>query len=402
MRAVCLPFMDHLLQEIDTRLLVAGSQHGPAPHNTTSDESACLDCHSRLVIQSHMMPQDLSTFHDDNFMNFMFVHKDKSATRPPQQQRRKAGQGPPHWYETELHPWKKEEQLVEDLVKGVLYQDENIVAINKPNGIPMHALKVTEDLPPGVASPTEGDFSIAGVMPALQERFQAKELREVYSQHRLYSGVTLLTKSQDALVVDYLVVLYSGVTLLTKSKDAHDKLQKYFRHVRANKVLHQTYWAFTVGIPHPEVSEEEIALSRVVLHDWSLSVKVNNPSRQKRKSGEVIVSSMKYRLLNTFKSSQCHMALVEIQPVTTKWDAIQLFLLTKLTPVFGDHKYSSRLKAVLDKPVLLKPENCFPTPQASLSVLTNLLYLPMMANGPSFSALFVPHAQEQHHLCHHP
>lgn len=264
-----------------------------------------------------------------------------SATHLCQLHTRKARQSTPHWYETELHPWKKEEQLVDDLIRDVLYQDENIVAINKPSGIPMHALKITENLQPDVAPPSECDFSIAGVLPALRERLESQELREVFSQHRLYSGVTLLTKS----------------------KDAHDMLQKYFRHVRANKLSHQTYWALTVGIPQPEVSEEEIALSRAVIHDWHLSVQVKNPSRQKRKSGEVIVSSVKYRLLNTFKSSQCHMALVELQPVTVKWDAIQLFLLRKLAPAFGDHKYSSRLKTVLDKPVLVKPENCFPAPQ---------------------------------------
>ena len=46
-----------------------------------------------------------------------------SASHLCQLHRRKAGQTPPHWYETELHPWRKEEQLVDDLVTGVLYQD---------------------------------------------------------------------------------------------------------------------------------------------------------------------------------------------------------------------------------------------------------------------------------------
>lgn len=45
------------------------------------------------------------------------------------------------------------------------------------------------------------------------------------------------------------------------------------------------------------------------------------------------------------------------------WDCIQLFFLHQLAPVLGDHKYSSRLKRVMDKPVLLKPENCTDSPQ---------------------------------------
>ena len=46
-----------------------------------------------------------------------------SATRLCQLHKQKAGHTQPHWYETELHPWKKEEQLVDELVTGVLYQD---------------------------------------------------------------------------------------------------------------------------------------------------------------------------------------------------------------------------------------------------------------------------------------
>ena len=46
-----------------------------------------------------------------------------NATWLSQRQRHKAEPGQPHWYETELNPWKKNEQLVDYLVEGVLYQD---------------------------------------------------------------------------------------------------------------------------------------------------------------------------------------------------------------------------------------------------------------------------------------
>ena len=45
------------------------------------------------------------------------------------------------------------------------------------------------------------------------------------------------------------------------------------------------------------------------------------------------------------------------------WDSIQLFLLHLLSPALGDHKYSARLKYILGKPVILKPESCLPSPQ---------------------------------------
>ena len=53
-------------------------------HTTKEGESAILDYHSRVVIQCHASPHELSTFHGDDSMNLTHVHKDKrlDAERP--------------------------------------------------------------------------------------------------------------------------------------------------------------------------------------------------------------------------------------------------------------------------------------------------------------------------------
>ena len=64
------------------------------------------------------------------------------------------------------------------------------------------ALKLTEGIRPDVAPPSEGDLSIAGVMPALAEKFEAEHLREVYSQHRSEMLNVYLCRSYSLIVLN--------------------------------------------------------------------------------------------------------------------------------------------------------------------------------------------------------
>lgn len=245
-----------------------------------------------------------------------------------------------HWFELLQEPWMTRKALLEQLSCSVVYQDEHILALNKPNGLPMHAVKYTEEN--NIASMPIGDeLSMISLLPELQEKMKIESLSEIYSQSRLFSGLTIFTKTDKAREI----------------------LKKYFTHVRTNKVFFQDFWTVTVGIPDPPNGEEEMGIEMREIGNWKLAVKLTKPGNRRRQARTAINPSFSYKLINKYQTSQSSTGLVEISTTTTKWDSLQLFLLHKRSPILGDHKYSNRLKMVLGTPVLLDAKNCYPCPQ---------------------------------------
>src|SRR5665213_4095420 len=125
----------------------------------------------------------------------------------------------------------------------IIYEDANIVAINKPSGVMTH--------PDGRALSHEG-----GVAEAASDWFAAHypASSEVGETQRLQNG----TEIRRPGVVHRLDRETSGVLILAKTPEAHAFYKKAFQ----DREVHKTYLAFVYGVPKEKKGIIEFAIGR--------------------------------------------------------------------------------------------------------------------------------------------
>lgn len=116
---------------------------------------------------------------------------------------------------------KKDEYLIADLRKAILYKDDSVIAFNKPAGVAVQGGSGTE-------------VHIDGVLDAFADGGERPKL-----VHRI---------DKDT----------SGVLLLARTTSAARKLTATFRTRAARKY----YWAITVGVPDPVQGRIDMALAK--------------------------------------------------------------------------------------------------------------------------------------------
>ncbi|XP_035691466.1 mitochondrial RNA pseudouridine synthase Rpusd4-like [Branchiostoma floridae] len=203
--------------------------------------------------------------------------------------------------------------LASILKKSLLYDEGDIVAIEKPYGVPVHG-------GPGMG------VSIADSLPLLQ---QALKTDRLYLVHRLDKETT-------------------GVMLLAKTDDMARQLHSLFR---LRKVI-KKYWVLTMGVPSHEEGVVDIPIKEVEVtaqgrpHHRMVCVPEYSEEtklivKKKRKSTDAQIAVTNFRVLDSCGSC----ALVECQPETGVKHQIRSHLSYGLgCPILGDHKYSHHSK----------------------------------------------------------
>lgn len=185
-----------------------------------------------------------------------------------------------------------------DIELPVLYEDENVIAINKPAGILTHS-KGALNLEATVAS---------------------------FIKPRLNSD---LGNGNRAGIVHRLDRPTSGVIICAKNKASSSFLQKQFSLRKVKK----TYSAIVEGTPDPAAAVIEVPLAR----------DPKRPQTFKASSdGKPAVSS--YQTIKTFIAKNIPLSLVEVQPKTGRTHQIRVHMAYIGHPIFGDKIYG-RLKA---------------------------------------------------------
>ncbi|XP_061196917.1 uncharacterized protein LOC133205176 [Saccostrea echinata] len=198
-----------------------------------------------------------------------------------------------------------EEEVLEELMENVIYNRDDILAINKIYGIPSQGGE-------GVR------LNIADLLPKLAERIQCKELHMV---HRLDKETT-------------------GIMLFGKTEEMANKLRKAFKKREVKK----TYLVITKGIP---------SLKEGIIDVPIMEGEVGKDKRKRMTCIPVYDSETKHVMHKTKKklmpaithykvvanSNSC--ALLEVSPETGVKHQIRTHLFHVLnTPLLGDHKYS--------------------------------------------------------------
>lgn len=176
--------------------------------------------------------------------------------------------------------------LVKDLEQHILYEDKDLIVLNKPSGMAVHG----------------GSGLQFGVIEALRAlRPDAKHLELVHRLDRDTSGCLLIAKKRSVLT------------------HLHEQLR--------NKTVEKKYWALVAG-------------------DWDNKVrKVTEPLRKNTlQSGERVVkvdavegkpSETRFRILQRYHEG----TLVEAFPVTGRTHQIRVHTACKGHPIAGDDKY---------------------------------------------------------------
>ncbi|KAM4646482.1 pseudouridylate synthase RPUSD4, mitochondrial [Amazona ochrocephala] len=202
--------------------------------------------------------------------------------------------------------------LAKMLKQATVYQNEEIVVINKPYGLPVHG-------GPGIKN------CITDVLPILAKMLENMKAEPLHLCHRLDKETT-------------------GVMVLARSKEAADRIRLLFKTRQVEKI----YWAISLGEPDPtagivdipivekEVQSHQSHYKRTLAPSYRLSPEDGKVVRIRRnRSAESAVT--RYRLLAS--SAAC--SLLELQPITGVKHQIRVHLAYGLgCPILGDHKYS--------------------------------------------------------------
>ncbi|XP_074891070.1 pseudouridylate synthase RPUSD4, mitochondrial [Buteo buteo] len=202
--------------------------------------------------------------------------------------------------------------LAKVLKQGTVYQNEEIVVINKPYGLPVHG-------GPGIKN------CIADVLPILAKMLQNMKAEPLHLCHRLDKETT-------------------GVMVLARSKEAAERIRLLFKTRQVEKI----YWAISLGDPDPaegiveipivekEVQSHQSHYKMTLAPNYHLSPEDGKVVKiRKKRNAESAVT--RYRLLAS--SSAC--SLLELQPITGVKHQIRVHLAYGLgCPILGDHKYS--------------------------------------------------------------
>ncbi|XP_043563753.1 mitochondrial mRNA pseudouridine synthase RPUSD3-like [Chiloscyllium plagiosum] len=211
------------------------------------------------------------------------------------------------------------EDLLKMLATSVVYQENPLIGINKPAGLPI----------------TGKELSFTSLLPELQQRLHlSKELHIVKASNRDHSGLVLLSTCHQT----------------TKY------IENAFIQARRRKEALTSYCAVTVGIPEPAEGEISVALTKQNIGEHELVVPVFHPTPGNFQRKEAKKAVTRYKVLDT--ANGC--ALVQLQPLTTFESVLQVHLTVKLSAVLGDHVYSSRLGKVLGIPFCLPVELAIP------------------------------------------
>uniref|UniRef100_A0A8D0G1I1 Pseudouridylate synthase RPUSD4, mitochondrial n=1 Tax=Sphenodon punctatus TaxID=8508 RepID=A0A8D0G1I1_SPHPU len=202
--------------------------------------------------------------------------------------------------------------LAKALKRGILYQNEEIVVINKPYGIPVHG-------GPGVKN------CITDVLPVLAKMLDGMKTDPLHLCHRLDKETT-------------------GVMVLARNAEIAHQIQQLFKMRQVEK----KYWVISVEVPDPleGVVEIPIVEKEVQSHQSHLKMTLAPNYRMSSEDGKLIkvrrnqdayAAVTRYRVLSS--SSSC--SLLELSPVTGVKHQLRVHMAYGLgCPILGDHKYA--------------------------------------------------------------
>ncbi|CAB1432074.1 unnamed protein product [Pleuronectes platessa] len=204
--------------------------------------------------------------------------------------------------------------LAKHLLRSVLYQDKDVVVINKPHGVPFR-----DD---------SRATSISSVLPVLSKMMDGMKVK---SDSQLIPCLGLEKET-------------TGVILLATNEEA----AAHILNLHRNNQVTRKYWVITVGVPVPSEGVIDIPIiERGVPGPRPHYKMALSPLFRMNDAGDGVTkvrahrqahpAVTRYRVLDS--SGGC--SLVELQPLTGAKHQMRVHMaLAVACPILGDHKYS--------------------------------------------------------------
>ncbi|MCJ8744289.1 hypothetical protein PDJAM_G00116910 [Pangasius djambal] len=199
------------------------------------------------------------------------------------------------------------------LSKSILYQDQNLIAVNKPYGVPVYSTG-------GIRN------SIAESLPVLAKIIDGmKGGSELHVCYNLEKDTT-------------------GILFLARTEETAERIHNLIRSHQAEK----RYMVITVGVPVPSEGVIDIPIiEKEVMGDQHHFKMALSPLYRPAEEGDGLVrvrahrqahsAVTRYKVLDS--SSGC--SLVELQPITGVKHQLRVHMALALAcPILGDHKYA--------------------------------------------------------------
>jgi len=178
-----------------------------------------------------------------------------------------------------------------------VYEDENLLVINKPSGITVH---------PG------GAFLFNSLITHLQENFQTKE--DFYLCHRLDRET-------------------SGLLVIAKTRETASKVSHFFQK-SDGRDLQKDYYA----VVHGHIPEKHFSITAPLGKDPESEIRLKMATLSKKAGG--LSSRTDFQVLERFTSPSGHpLTALRCQLFTGRQHQIRVHLLSKGYPIVGDKLY---------------------------------------------------------------
>ena len=187
--------------------------------------------------------------------------------------------------------------IPENIDLNVLYEDENIIAIDKPSGIVMH---------PGVNN--ESGTLANGLL------YHFKNLSNINGFDR--QGI-----------VHRLDADTSGIVLIAKTNESHKFLAEQFK----KRTIKKVYYAITWGRWRFKSGKIEGNMIRKKSDPTSFNLTSTDEGKYSKST---------YRILRQYKNFAC----VKFEPYTGRTHQIRVHSSSLANPIFGDNKYGGGIK----------------------------------------------------------
>tara|TARA_Y100000389_G_C17468698_1_gene528199 strand:+ start:269 stop:1153 length:885 start_codon:yes stop_codon:yes gene_type:complete len=185
---------------------------------------------------------------------------------------------------------KVSKENIAKITKNIIFQDDNIIAINKPSGI-------------ATQGGSNIKFSVAHSLPYL--KFGNEQTPKLV--HRL---------DKDT----------SGILLISRNRQISDVLLDKFK----NKQISKTYLALIIGTPSKKSGEINLPLLK--------KYQGRNEKIYVDKNGKEAIT--KYKIL----SSRDNISLIELYPITGRTHQLRVHMKEIGHPILGDYKYGQKGK----------------------------------------------------------
>ena len=247
-----------------------------------------------------------------------------------------------------LYPWGNSlTAFVDHLYNNIVYQDENILAIDKPFGVGIHLDEPTihskNSYILDMKTIGQPKYCLDDALPELESKLGLKkELKLGKSIDRFESGVVLFAKNEEGM----------------------KEIQKISKRNQTRRTPFRTYWVITKGYPlineGKEMSEEVVIKQEEIdeLGEWKEPLILDPKQVPKNKFKEQSLyrrAFVSIKVLDTNK--KLSVSLLQINSTLIRWQFIRCFAASKSSFILGDVRFSKRVRQVLGQPVILSPGN---------------------------------------------